>query len=409
MKKENHDFLAVLLFGILLSFLTYGYVLHGIKGVYSDYNGHTYVYLPMFSKETWVEGWMMVPYCMWHLVTLFFNKCLFVPVESAAAYTTCLFVLFAYFVAYWMVRKVTEAAGSVDSSLRAAAVAFGLCAGQAFSFYWLDENARFSMNPIYNPTYMCVRGFSLVCFCLVGDIWGRQKDVNYRGIFFRVENGLKRYYIYLAILLFLSAMAKPTFAEMFIPAVAFIMLGEWIAKLLRKDGSAASYFRQCLNMLWCAVPTLLYILLQFLVYFIWGGSYDGGGGLIVTKWLEVWRIFTQNVGLSIVCGMAFPLFMVLIDGTFFVKSDWGRLALAGFLAGFLEAALLGEGGDKLTHGDFFWPMMSGMLLMFAVSLMRLLVLERTQADTRGRKILLAAAWFLFGIHVMYGLINFLER
>ncbi|MCI9142786.1 MAG: hypothetical protein HFH87_09210 [Lachnospiraceae bacterium] len=65
--------------------------------------------------------------------------------------------------------------------------------------------------------------------------------------------------------------------------------------------------------------------------------------------------------------------------------------------------MLGEGGEKLTHGDFLWPMMSGLLLMFTASLMRLLVLERTQADTRGKKLLLAAAWFLFCIHVLYGI------
>lgn len=143
--------------------------------------------------------------------------------------------------------------------------------------------------------------------------------------------------------------------------------------------------------------------MQFLVYFIWGGSYGGGEGLVLTKWLEVWRMFTQNVGLSVACSMAFPLFMLLIDGRWFVKNDWGRLTLTGYLVGFLEAALLGEGGEKLTHGDFLWPMMSGILLMFTASLMRLLVLERTQADTRGKKILLAAAWFLFCIHVLYGI------
>lgn len=182
------------------------------------------------------------------------------------------------------------------------------------------------------------------------------------------------------------------------------MLGELLTRLRRRDGSAAPYFRQCVNTLLCAVPTLLYILLQFLVYFIWGGSYGGEEGLVVTKWLEVWRMYTQNVGLSILCSMAFPLFMLLIDGAYFVKSDWGRLALAGYLTGFLEAALLGEGGEKLGHGDFLWPMMSGLLLMFIVSLMRLLVLERTQADTRGKRILLAGAWFLFCIHVLYGIL-----
>lgn len=400
--------LAALIPGVVLSWLTYIFVLSELKGIYADFNGHTYVYLPMFTKETWIKGWMMVPYCMWHLVTLFLQKVLLIPIQNSAAYTTCLFTLFAYFVIYWMIRKVTEAAGSVESSARAALIAFGMCLLQPLYFDWLDAGGRFqgsfSMNPIHNPTYMCMRGFSLVCFCLVCDIWGRQKSETYQGIFFRVERGLKRYYISLTVMLFLSALAKPTFAEMFIPAVAFLMLGEWIGRIRRKDGSAAEYFRHCLTTLLCAVPTLLYILVQFLAYFIWGGSYGSDGSLVVTKWLEVWHMFTQNVGLSVALGMAFPLFMVLINGGYFIRSDWGRLALVGYGVGFLEAALLGEGGGKLTHGDFLWPMMSGMLLMFVTAMLRLLVLERTEADTKGKRLLLSGAWFLFCIHVMYGLL-----
>lgn len=408
MVKEKEDRLIVMVFGVILSYLTYTYVLKQLEWIYADFNGHTYVYLPLFSKENWIEGWMTVPYCMWHLTTMFFNRILFIPIESAAAYSACVYTLLAYFVMYWMIRRITEAAGSMEGSARAAFIAFGMCVLQCFYFHWLDAGGRFqgtfSMNPVHNPTYMCVRGFSLICFCLVCDIWGRQKKEDYKGIFFRVETGLKKYYIYLAVVLFLSTLAKPTFAEMFIPAVGVVMLVEWIVRIRRGDGSGAVYFRHCLHMLLCAVPALLYILLQFFAYFIWGGSYGGDGSLIITRWLEVWYLGTENVGLSVALGMAFPLFMVLINGEYFIKSDWGRLGLAGYGVGFLEAALLGEGGGKLAHSDFLWPMMSGMLIMFVVSMMRLLVLERTQADTRGRRLALWAAWFLFCIHVLYGLL-----
>ena len=412
LKKEKNDFLIICIWGILLSYLTYVFVLRELEQEMTDYYGHVFVYLPLFNKETWGEGWMAVPYCMWHLVTMFFNRILLIPIEISAAYTGCIFTLFSYLVLYWMFQKITEYAGCRDSSARSCTIAFGMCLVQPLYFHWLDAGAKyigtFSMNPIHNPTYMCARGFGLVCLCLVSDIWGYQKSKKYRGIFFRVENGLKRYYIYLSIILFLSAMAKPTFAEMFIPAVAFLMLWELLVRLMKKDGSAALYFKHCLMTFVCALPTLLYILMQFLAYFIWGGSYGDGGSLIVTHWLEVWRMFTQNVGLSIVLAMAFPLFMVLINVNYFVKSDLGRLALMGYGIGFFEAALLGEAGGKMDHADFMWPMMSGMLLMYVVSMMRLLILERTQADTRGKRILLAIGWFLFVIHVLYGILYIMQ-
>ncbi len=406
MKNEKHDFLVVTIWGILLSYLTYLFVMNELTQTLSDFRGHTYVYLPMFYQGRWLEGWMTVPYCMWHLTTLFLYRVLLIPLENAAAYTTCLFTMFAYYVTYWVIQKITAAAGKMDSSLRAGAISFGLCIVQAFYFHWLDAGDRFlgsySMNPLHNPTYMCVRPFSIICFCLIYDIWGAQKNTSYQGLFFHVEKGLKKYYIYLAILLLLSAIAKPTFAEMFIPAVAFIMLGKLISRLLKKEDSAIPYFKHCLTTLLCAVPTLLYILTQFLDYYILGGRTGESESIIITKWLEVWHMYSENIGLSILLGMAFPLYMLLIDAKYFFKSDMGRLSLVGYLIGFLEAAVLGESGNKLGHANFLWPMMSGMLFMFLTALLRLIVLERTQSETKLQKLLIAIGWFLFCIHVLYG-------
>lgn len=408
MEQNKRDNLVAIFLSILLAYLTYLVVLSELPQILSDYNGHTYVYLPMFTKESWIQGWKTVPYCMWHLSVLGLNHILHIPLEVSAAYVSCFFSLLSYYVIYWAVCKITAHAGSKESATKAGMIAFGLCVTQALYFYWLDAGGRFlgsySMNPIHNPTHMTVRAFSVLCFCLVYDIWGKQKDDSYQGVFFTVERGLKKYYILLAFLLLLSTMAKPTFAEMFIPAVGLCMLGEWIKRIRCKNGSASGYFRHCLYTLLCAVPSLLYILLQFLAYFIWGGSYGADGSLMITKWLEVWSMYSENVALSIALGMAFPLFIFLIDVRFFLKNDLGRLALVGYGVGFLEAALLGEGGGKLSHADFLWPMMSGMLLMWVASTMHLLVLERTQADTKGKRLLLNIAWALFCIHVLCGLI-----
>lgn len=408
MEQNKRDNIVAIFLSILLAYLTYLVVLSELPQTLSDYNGHTYVYLPMFTKESWIQGWKTVPYCMWHLSVLGLNHILHIPLEVSAAYVSCFFSLLSYYVIYWAVCKITAHVGSRESATKAGMIAFGLCVTQALYFYWLDAGGRFlgsySMNPIHNPTHMTVRAFSVLCFCLVYDIWGKQKDDSYQGVFFAVERGLKKYYILLAFLLLLSTMAKPTFAEMFIPAVAFCMLGEWMKRIRSKNGSASGYFRHCLYTLLCAVPSLLYILLQFLAYFIWGGSYGADGSLMITKWLEVWSMYSENVVLSIALGMAFPLFIFLIDVRFFLKNDMGRLALVGYGVGFLEAALLGEGGGKLSHADFLWPMMSGMLLMWVASTMHLLVLERTQADTKGKRLLLNIAWALFCIHVLCGLV-----
>ncbi len=411
MEQNKKGGFFVILFAVLQSYLTYIFVLHELQGIWADFNGHTYVYIPMYTGGTWVEGWRTISYCLWHMTVLFLNRFLRIPLHASAAYTACLYSMFSYFVLYWMIQRVTAAAGRREDPLKASLTAFGFCFAQALYCFWLDAGGRFlglySMNPIHNPTQMCVNGFSLVCLCLVYDIWQRQKDGNYQGLFFKMEKGLKRYYIFLSVMLFLSVLAKPTFAEMFIPAVALVMLWEWIARIRRKDGSAAPYFRQCLNMLLCALPALGYMLLQFTLYFILGGSYGSEGSLVITKFLEVWGMYSENVGLSVLLGMAFPLFIVLINAGYFIKDDIGRLALACYAVGFLEAALLGE-STVLSFGDFLWPMMSAMLVVWVVAVMRLLVLERTQADTGLRRNLLNIAWSLFFLHVLCGFLYLKE-
>lgn len=408
MKREKSDFLIICIFSALLACVTYAYVLTLFRGS-SDYSAHAYVFIPLYTRETWLDGWMAAPYCMWHLTVMLLNRLLLIPVENAAAYTACIYTLFSYFVLYWIFRRATEAAGSRDSAARSALIAFCMCIIQGLYVPWLDAGDRYlgtySMNPIHNPTYMCMKGFSLLCFCLVYDIWGKQKDENYRGVFFRVERGLRRYYICLGIILFLSVMAKPTFAEMFIPAVAFLMLWELIRRLAKKDGSAPAYFRHCLHTLCAAVPALLYILLQFFAYFMWGGSYGGDeGSLTITKLFDVWHLYSRNVILSIGLGMAFPLFMLLINGKYFIRNDMGKLALTGYFISLLEAGVLGETEPKFSHGNFLWPLMSGMLFLFLVSVIRLLVLERKQAERGRQRIFIGAAWFLFCLHTICGVL-----
>ena len=409
MKKTRNDLLIILIFITLLSYFNYIYIMAVLPDHLSDFNGHTYVYLPLFfTRQTFWEGWMAVPYCAWHLLTLFFYKILLIPVDVSAVYSTCVFAAFTYLVFYWMLQKIQLRFELGENNIKMAFVAFCLCIANPLSAFWLDSSA-FSMNAIYSPTYSCVRGFSLLCFCLVCDIWGKQRDPEYRGIFFPVENGLKKYYVCLSFVLFLSAMAKPTFAEAFIPAVALCMLVTWILRIRCKDGSAKPYFRHCLYTFYCAIPTLIYIFAQYTVYFLLGGSYGGeGGSLIITRFLEVWKMYSENVVLSIVFSLAFPLFMLLIDPSHFFKTDMGRLSLVCLVVGFFEAAFLGEDGSKLSYCNFMWPIMSAMLLTYMVSAMRLMVLEKKQSDTTARTVLLSIAWLLFCLHALAGILIFVN-
>lgn len=410
LKDTKRSNLVAIGLAIFLAYLMYQNVISALKVPLSDFNGHTYIYLPMFKWGEWITGWKAVPYCLWHVSVLFLYHIFKIPLEVSAAYATIFFYIFAFFISYWIILRFTAHLGKEENRTKAAFIAFGWAVLQSIYVYWLDGGERFSgvysMNPIHNPSQLSMRPFAMLCFCFVYDIWNKHQDVNYRGVFLNVEKGLKKAYIYLAIALFFSVITKPVFAEMFIPAVAFIMLGQWLKRILKKDASVTEYFKHCLHMFYCAIPALLYILLSFLGYFIFGGSYASDSGFVITKWMEVWSMFTENVALSILLGMAFPLFLVLLDVRFYFKDNLGKLALVGYVIGFLEAALLGEGGMKLTHGDFLWPMMAGMQLMFMASTLHLLSLENANANTKIKRLLIDMAWLLFCLHVFFGLLYY---
>ncbi|MCR4792001.1 MAG: hypothetical protein K5871_04585 [Lachnospiraceae bacterium] len=403
------DQLPVLFFALILSYLIYGISMKQLPDELSDLNGHVYVYIATFTGVSPVEGWKMAPYFLWHAFVLLFNKVLNIPVDVSASVTCSLFALGSYFASVFMIRRWCEFSDRKMSHVLCGFLAFTLTVLQPVWIEYLDAGSArgigtFSMNPLFNPTHMAARPFALCCFMLVIDLF-RLHDGK-ETIFFR--GNLRRISILLAVFLFLSAMAKPVFAEMFIPAVGLMMLAGLFCRIRQKDGSAVSYLTKVLLPAFLiAVPCLLCILVQFLAYFLFGGSYGGGEGIVITGWLEVWSFFTENIPLSVLLGMSFPILVIVTDARNFLKTGTGQLGLTSYIVGFLECALLGEGGDKLSHGDFIWPMLFGMLMLWAAALLHFLEMEKRAAGTSSR-IIMIIGWILILIHLHYGFLYISE-
>ena len=414
-KIKNSEYVIYIAFALLISFLTYIYVFSEMKNYYTDYSAHSRAYLSLFfSRDTLAEGFMAVPYCLWHLVALFMYKVVGAPIEASAAYSAILFSLLSYLIILFILNRVSENSGDLTSpgvfpALKNAFISAGLCIAQPLYFYWIGSGDRysgvFSPNPLHNPTNMCVRPFSLLAFILIYDIWGAQENSSYKGLFFKVEKGLKRYYVLLSVTLFISTLAKPTFDQVFIPAVGLVMLVKLIARHVRKSDDRKAYTKNFLYTFLCAVPSLIFIAVMFFVYYTLDGNYyDTGSKVVITQLGEVWSLYSDNIALSVFLGMAFPLYMVLIDTRYFIKNDFGRLALITYVIGFTEAMLIGETGRKMMDADYIWPMMSGMLLMHLASLTRLVHLEKNIGENRKLQIAVIIGWILFLAHVFCGIL-----
>ncbi|MCR5033377.1 MAG: hypothetical protein K6A92_11030 [Lachnospiraceae bacterium] len=394
-QKTAYPLIAVL--SVLLGYLIYRFAEVELTDVLSDYSGHLYVYLPKFSLATLKEGWETVPYFLWHGTVLLLNRVLMIPLEQAAIFTSALYAIAAYLVVTFLLNRYEQRMNGERHGERNALLAFGLMVVQGIYLNWVGVYGNFlgiySPNPYHNPPQMCVTVFSLICLALVTDIIEKMGNADYAGCFFPVEKGLKKYYLLLTCVLFLSVLAKPTFAEMFIPAVGLYML------IKRPGKSVANIWHLFL----CAVPALLYIALQYIDYFLLGGRFNSSGEVILTKAGEVWSLYSDNLLLSVLLGMAFPITILLMDVRYFVTQPMGILGVLCYTVGLLEACFLGESGERFFHGNFIWPMMSGMLMLWVVSLLRLLALEK-QAETKGQKACIFFAWFLFGLHVLMGIL-----
>lgn len=400
------------IYAVLLSVLTYFSILKEFTNELSDYCGHVYSYIPLLQGDKLAEGWMSIPYFLWHTFVIILHRIIEVPIEPAAALVSCGFACLSFGILYYMIDRYCKARNAALTPFTVATLAFSLCVIQRIILPWADIQGDFTINPMHNPTQMCVKPFSLLCFAFTYDIFEKLKNASHEGTFISMRKGLLRAYIALAVVLFLSGMAKPTFAEMFIPTVGLLMLFEWGCRVVRKNTTAKAYFIELCKMFLVAVPTICYILLQFLAYFVWGGSYGmEESHMIITSWMEVWKLFSENIPLSILLSLGFPLLILMLDIRFFLKDNLGRIALVGFIVSLLEAGLLTE-ESKMTHGDFLWPMMSGMLLLWVVATMRFVVMNHSAPQFKCEwlnRALIALGWFVFYLFGFAGIVSVLGR
>lgn len=414
-KRSVTDYIPVLLFALVLSYVMYGIAMRQLPQELSDLNGHVYVYLAAFTGVSPLEGWKMAPYFLWHALVLFLNRVCLFPIDVSASAVCSLFLTGSYFVTVFMIERWCRHIDRKISPLLCGFISFALTILQPVWIGFLDAGAArgtgsFSINPLFNPTQMAARPFALICFMLMIDYFAiidHPSDRNDSNVFFRGNRRMIS--ILLSVFLFISALAKPVFAEMFIPAVGLIMLGKWITLIASKSGRAGKFFTGSLIPAFCiAIPCLLCILVQFSAYFLFGGSYGGGEGLIITGWLEVWSHFSENIPLSILLSMSFPILVLITDGRNFLRTSMGQLGTVSWLTGFIECALLGEGGEKLLHGDFIWPMLFGMLMLWAASLLHFLKMEKSASSMAARAVLIAG-WILILIHLHYGFLYISEN
>ncbi len=258
------------------------------------------------------------------------------------------------------------------------------------AFFGFDYTYRcqgiLTPNPYWNATYLAVRPLTIAAFFVGVELLGEYES----------RLSLKKNILF-GVLVFLCTFTKPSFTFILVPAGAAVLL----YRLCRSGGKI---WRNTLALCLSLLPTGILLLYQFRSVFTGVNSHAEETG-IGFELFKAWHVYSDNIPLSIVMALAFPIAVLVLNFTQLKRNGWFRLAWQLWLVGFLTFLTCYEKGFRFTHMNFSWGYMHGLFFVFMVSV--LLMLEKImKREPRLKKAALAPEMALFLFHLTCGIIFF---
>ncbi|MBR6307143.1 MAG: hypothetical protein IKR39_00880 [Lachnospiraceae bacterium] len=346
-------------------------------------------------SDLFLKAWLRVPYMLWHLIVKTLESRCGFPLWDAASITFAGFGVFTFAVTVWFIKNITEYYTKKSAFMFASVGSLILSFVGPLSCWWVGDayGTAFSPNPLHNPTHMAVKGFGFLVLMTGIDIIRK-----YRGqdtLFFKKE---KRLYLYFGIFLFISTITKPTFMYMLLPAGLIVVLIDLVKGLVKKDGTADKIGNSIWKIACASIPSIIYLLVEYMSFYYWGVD-TNSSSIIITKPLEVWHMYAEDVPTGIILGMCFPLYMLITHLGYFLKAVEGRLALACYAVGVAEFTLLAESDSRMSAANFSWCMMAGMGVFFLAAVLRLILTTLLSKKNKAHIANVMIGWFLLLLHV----------
>jgi hypothetical protein len=233
-----------------------------------------------------------------------------------------------------------------------------------------------SPNPWHSPTYLFAKPFCIVSFLLSLHVLQSTKHSIFP-------------LLLTSIVLALATWAKPSFTLSFAPAICIYV---FILVLMKQKSIQDLVVIACL-----CVPSMLVIWQMNTTIYASGEATNK----IIIQGGAVWQSFSGNIPVSIILGLAFPVYVLLVKikrSTRMMQLAFINLICAIFIFYFLK-----ENGDRATHANFSWTYMFAMFFMFLAAVDALYF----QKPTTNKGILLIGN-ILFSLHLICGVIFFTQ-
>ena len=388
-QRKVFSALAWYAIGILLFFVSVAAVLKMID-LKVDFPAHTGV----AAKITWealrhpLTFFERNYYPVWHLLTWFTMNIFGCSVRSAAAAVTggCIVGTWACAAFYFSRRYHDE---EIDVA-RAASVLLMLVSPIWLPFFNPDILlGQGHPNLLHSPTHIMVRLTAFPCFaCYAAVLDGIGRESASRIRVCKI--------IALSAFVLLATLSKPSFAQMFFPAIFLLVIFKIIK--YRKIAILPS-----VAVLVSLAPVLLLMGFQAWLAFDSPNASDSG---VDIAFLKMWARFSPNVFVSIMLAILFPLIVLLwsIRTRKVSTADVLAWTMCGVAA--TEAAFLIERGRRMWHGNLCWAWSLSLFFIWVVAIDRFILL--TKEHVRKTIDLEQSWWFwsavvVLSLHLVSGL------
>lgn len=347
---------------------------HGASGLREFYDTDLYPHISLYP--------------VWHLVFIFFYQISSASVGTMTAFAfsiACadgLFVMLTFYLVGNEFLRINYTKKAYINSILACILTASLLlvgcldASRFLGNYYLGG---YLPNPLHNPTYIAVRPVAFFTMVLYGQILSNHQTAP-------IE------YVKASILLLVSAFFKPTFYQVFLPAIVVFC----VVFFLMKRNSRT--FRECLYIAFTCIPVSIVALLQIILL----PSEEGGG--IGHHFLYVWKNYTNNWILSLLVSIAFPLMVFSICTVQRELTILDTLSLCVFASATIQYMFFFVKAEPFA-GDFSWGLDLALFFLFVQALSHTLQFKWCSLKSYIIKI---SCLTLYGLHTFYGVRYFIS-
>ena len=347
-KKISRNFLFVLTFiGTVVAYKATDLL---IQQMFANAGGYDYKVHSMYAQQMLntdidtiiinLQGLGLnhgISYPVWHLLFLLVEKVQSIRlgiacnISTVSAATTGIFEAIVYLVTVYLLCRYStwKKALWVMPVISGMLLIMGPLSVPALTDnYYLGQ---FNPNVWHNPTTIAVKGITLVVFFIYVEIIEENN---------RSKKQELLLYFMATVLLFASAFFKPSFYQMFVPALFVYCVIELIV-------TKGKYLKREIGIGFTVLPVTILAVAQMMTSF--GGEGDGIG----IQFMYVWHCFARHPFGSLLISIPFPLLVYIGQWKNIWKEKKMTLAVLAFLSAVGQFAVLYTKNTPLS-GDFIW-------------------------------------------------------